>query len=395
MAVCFELKGIVVGVDRYKISGGKKLRCGYTTGSCAAAAAKAAAAMLVSETSIDHISLETPKGISLLLEIESVQKTESEVSCAVRKDGGDDIDATHGLLIGAKVSLNQSGKIVVDGGAGVGRVTRAGLDQPVGFAAINHVPRQMITENVRDVLENQFGQNSTAGADVLIFVPEGELIASQTYNPRLGIQGGISILGTTGIVEPMSESAIIDTIHTELRMFRAASDAPILITPGHYGEKFSMQELGLNLSRSVLCSNYLGDTLDFAAYLGFQGVLLIGHIGKLIKTAGGIFQTHSRVADARMEILAAHAAMAGGSAQLVREIMCCVTTDEATNLLKQNHLLKTVMSSTMQKIEEHLMYRAGKMQIEAVLFSNQFGVLGCTKNAAQLMKQFQQTEEPK
>lgn len=395
MAVCFELKGIVVGVDRYKISGGKKLRCGYTTGSCAAAAAKAAAAMLVSGTTIDHISLKTPKGISLLLEIESVHQTKSEVSCAVRKDGGDDIDATHGLLIGAKVSLNKTGKIVVDGGTGVGRVTRAGLDQPVGFAAINRVPRQMITENVKNVLDSSLGQDSSIGADVLIFVPKGETIASQTYNPRLGIQGGISILGTTGIVEPMSETAIIDTIHTELRMLRTVSDAPILITPGHYGETFAKQELGLDLSRSVLCSNFLGDTLDYAAYLGFQGVLLIGHIGKLIKTAGGIFQTHSRVADARMEILASHAAMAGGSQQLIRDIMRCVTTDEATKLLEQNHLLNAVMNTAMQKIKEHLTYRAGKMQIESVLFSNQFGVLGCTKNAAQLIKQFQWTEEPK
>lgn len=372
-------------LDQYIVNAGKKLRCGYTTGSCAAAAAKAAAYMLVCGTPIDHISIKTPKGITLLLEIEDIKRNKMAVTCAVRKDGGDDIDATDGILIGAKVSFNQSGEICVNGGDGVGRVTRAGLDQPNGAAAINRVPRQMIIQNVREVLDSQ---HVHMGADVMIFVPQGEEIALKTYNPRLGIQGGISILGTTGIVEPMSESALLDTIRTELRMLRTASDAPILITPGHYGEEFAKSVLRLDLSRSVICSNFLGDTLDYAAYLGFQKLLLIGHIGKFIKVAGGIFQTHSRVADARMEILAAHAAMAGASQQIIQEIMGAITTDEAVKLLQQQNLFTSVMSSVMNKIQEHLQHRTGQMPTEAVLFSNQFGVLGKTPNAAQFINLF-------
>lgn len=380
-------------LDRYIVSAGKKLRCGYTTGSCAAAAARAAAYMLAAGKPIRHVSILTPKGIRLLLEIEEIHREPKSVCCAVRKDGGDDVDATDGILIGAQVSLNKSGSITVDGGEGVGRVTREGLDQPVGAAAINRVPRQMILQNVREVLDEVFGQAVQMGADVLIFVPHGEAIAPQTYNSRLGIQGGISILGTTGIVEPMSETALLDTIHAELKMLRTASDAPVLMTPGNYGEDFAGQVLGLDLSRSVMCSNFLGDALDDAAYLGFRGVLLVGHIGKLIKTAGGIFQTHSRVADVRMEILAAHAGMAGASPMLIQEIMNAVTTDQVVELLKQESLLSAVMATVMQKIDKHLLHRAGQMPAAAVLFSNKYGILGKTSKAVQLLKQLKLAEE--
>ncbi len=379
--------------DRFVVNGGKKLRCGHTTGSCAAAAAKAAALMLATGAAVDHVSIRTPKGVCLRLEVEDAHIYAGSAGCAVRKDGGDDIDATDGALIYAQVSLNGSGEISVDGGEGVGRVTRAGLDQPVGAAAINRVPRQMIVQSVREVLAGAFGQDTRRGADVTVSVPRGKEIAWQTYNPRLGIEGGISILGTTGIVEPMSEAALLDTIRTELNMLRAASDAPVLVTPGNYGEEFAKKALGLNLSRSVLCSNFLGDTLDYAAYLGFQGVLLVGHIGKLVKLAGGIFQTHSRVADARMEILAAHAAVAGASQELVRELMDAPTTDRALELLKQQGLAEPVVGTLLLKMEEHLQHRAGRMRAGVILFSSQSGMLGQTSEAPELLKQFKKPEE--
>lgn len=380
--------------DRFVVNGGKKLRCGYTTGSCAAAAAKAAALMLTTGAAVDHVSISTPKGVCLRLEVEDAHIHSDSASCAVRKDGGDDIDATDGALIYVKVSLNSSGEILVDGGEGVGRVTRAGLDQPVGAAAINCVPRQMIVQSVREVLAGAFGQDTRRGADVTVSVPRGKEIARKTYNPRLGIESGISILGTTGIVEPMSEAALLDTIRTELDMLRAASDAPVLVTPGNYGEEFAKKMLGLNLSRSVLCSNFLGDTLDYAAYLGFQGVLLVGHIGKLVKLAGGIFQTHSRVADARMEILAAHAALAGAPQELVRELMGAPTTDRALELLKQQGLAEPVVRTLLQKMEEHLKHRAGQMQTGVILFSSQSGMLGQTSEAPELLQHFKKSEEP-
>ncbi len=373
------------------VNGGKKLRCGYTTGSCAAAAAKAAALMLTTGEPVGHVSIMTPKGVCLRLEVEDVRIQPDSAICAVKKDGGDDIDATDGALIYVRVSLNGSGNISVDGGEGVGRVTRAGLDQPVGAAAINRVPRQMIAENVREILAGAFRQDTRRGADVTVFVPRGKEIALQTYNPRLGIMGGISILGTTGIVEPMSEAALLDTIRTELTMLRAVSDAPILVTPGNYGEDFAKRVLGLNLSRSVLCSNFLGDTLDYAAYLGFQGVLLVGHVGKLVKLVGGIFQTHSRVADARMEILSAHAAMAGAPQKLVRELMDAPTTDRALELLERQGIREPVIGSLLQKMEEHLNHRAGQMRTGAILFSSQSGLLGQTSKAPELLKEFKNT----
>ena len=380
--------------DSFVVTGGKKLRCGYTTGSCAAAAAKAAALMLTAGAVADHVSITTPKGVCLRLEVEDARVFPDSAICAVRKDGGDDIDATDGALIYVRVSLNGSGKIMVDGGEGVGRVTRAGLDQPVGAAAINRVPRRMIAENVREVLAGAFGPDACKGADVVVFVPGGEEIARQTYNPRLGIEGGISILGTTGIVEPMSEAALLDTIRTKLNMLRAASDAPVLVTPGNYGEKFAKEALGLNLSRSVLCSNFLGDTLDYAAYLGFRGVLLVGHIGKLVKLAGGIFQTHSRVADARMEILAAHAALAGASQELVRELMGAPTTDRALELLKRQGIREPVIGTLLYKMEEHLNHRAGQIRTGVILFSSQSGLLGQTSEASELLKEIKNTEAP-
>ena len=380
--------------DSFVINGGKKLRCGYTTGTCAAAAAKAAALMLTAGVAADHVSITTPKGVRLRLEVEVARLRSGSAICAVRKDGGDDIDATDGALIYAQVSLNDSGKIMVDGGEGVGRVTRAGLDQPVGAVAINSVPRRMIAENVREMLAGAFGPDVCKGADVVVFVPRGKEIAQQTFNPRLGIVGGISILGTTGIVEPMSEAALLDTIRTELNMLKAASDAPVLVTPGNYGERFVKETLGLKLSRSVLCSNFLGDTLDYACYLGFRGVLLVGHIGKLVKLAGGIFQTHSRIADARMEILAAHAAFAGASQELVRELMGAPTTDRALELLERQGIREPVIGTLLQKMEEHLKHRVGQMRTGVILFSSQSGLLGQTAKAPELLKEIKNAEAP-
>ncbi|MEM1483768.1 cobalt-precorrin-5B (C(1))-methyltransferase CbiD [Oscillospiraceae bacterium PP1C4] len=379
-----------MGFDQYVFSGGKRLRCGYTTGSCAAAAAKAAAVMLVTGDMVSSVEIDTPKGIQLHLDVEDIHISADSASCAVRKDAGDDIDATNGILIYATVMHSDCADIAVDGGEGVGRITRKGLEQPVGAPAINRVPRLMIAREVRGALEERGWRG---GVCVTISVPKGRETAAKTYNPRLGIEGGISILGTTGIVEPMSEAALIDTIRVELDMLNAAGARPILITPGNYGEVFAREKMGLNLSRSVLCSNFAGDTLDYAAQLGFDGLLLIGHIGKLVKLAGGIFNTHSHVADARMEILAAHAALAGANQTLVAEIMQCVTTDEVLDLLDEAGILTRTIGSVMEKIGFHIKHRVGDLPAEVVLFSNPRGVLGQTNGADALIQQFRHTEE--
>ncbi len=222
-------------MEQYVTKDGKRLRLGYTTGSCAAAAAKAAAWMLLTGRPLETIGLTTPKGIRLELAVREIHISPEEASCAIEKDGGDDPDITKGTLIYATVRPDPHPGIHIDGGLGIGRVTKPGLDQPVGNAAINSVPRQMIRENVEEVAS---AVDYRGGLSVVIWAPEGERLAQKTFNPRLGIQGGISILGTTGIVEPMSEKALVDTIRVELRQRREQGHDYVLLTPGNYGSDF-------------------------------------------------------------------------------------------------------------------------------------------------------------
>jgi cobalt-precorrin-5B (C1)-methyltransferase len=354
----------------------KRLRCGYTTGSCAAAAAKAAARMLLSGEMADHVCLDTPKGIALSLPILDITKGDTWVSCAVQKDSGDDPDITNGILVYAKVQREEGDGITIDGGIGVGRVTKKGLDQPVGAAAINTVPRKMIAAAVSQIQEEleDFG-----GLFVEISVPEGEAVSRQTFNPHLGIVGGISILGTSGIVEPMSEQALIDTIRTECHVRKAAGDRLLLLSPGNYGVSFLQQQFPFLPETAVKCSNFIGEAIDIGVELGFSRLLLVGHIGKLVKVGGGIFQTHSRNADSRLEILASCGLRAGVSADKLRQLLSCVTTDGALSLLQGSGDLQPVMEVLLQRIQYYLERRSGgKMEIGAVVFSNEFGCLGKT-----------------
>ena len=370
-------------MESYEVRGGKRLRRGYTTGTCAAAAASAAAEYLLTGFAPLEVKVSTPAGMELTLPVEESARGQGFALCGVRKDAGDDPDVMDGCIICARVTPLEAGRFQVEGGAGVGRVTRLGLEQPVGAAAINRVPRRMIEEALRRA-SSRFSPGTGLRAEIL--VPGGEMLAEKTYNPRLGIQGGISILGTTGIVEPMSESALVETIHREMDLLRAQGPAPILVVPGSYGERFC-DTLGLDLGRSVLCSNFIGEAVDYAAYLGFAGLLLVGHLGKLCKLAGGIFQTHSKVADARMEILTAHAALCGADRGLLEALMGSVTTDGAVDLLSEADLLEPVMERLMERIGFHLKARAPSFQVEAVVYTNERGILGQTVQAGKLLAQ--------
>ena len=368
-----------------------KLRTGYTTGSCAAAAAKAAAHMLVSVEVIGEVSLMTPADIRLYLEVEDIVKENNYVSCAIRKDSGDDPDVTNGILVYARVTFAQDdvvkSKVILEAGEGIGRVTQKGLEQSIGDPAINLVPRRMIREAVEEELQK-------AGTDrrvrVKIWVPNGAEIAKKTFNPKLGIEGGISILGTTGIVEPMSEKALTDTIFVEMKVRKENGMDYCYVVPGNYGSDFLHDTLGYQEDAAVKCSNYVGEVIDDAVRLQMKGILLVGHIGKFIKLAAGIMNTHSRQADGRMEILAAHAAIAGGSRELISQLMECITTTAALELLEKEGILKEVMSTVMIKIEEHLKYRAGDgLEIGAVMFSKEMGILGKTSDVDRLTQQIQ------
>lgn len=369
--------------DYYIIRNNKKMRFGYTTGTCAAAASKAAAQMLLSGEEIREISFLTPKGILLNLEILHIEKGEDFVSCAVRKDAGDDPDMTDGLEIFSIVKKIRDSKIVLDGGPGVGRVTKKGLEQPVGNAAINKVPRSMILKAVEDVCSEY---DYEGGLEIIISVPKGEEAARKTFNPRLGIQGGISILGTSGIVEPMSESALIKTIEVEMRQRIENGSRFLLVTPGNYGSAYLKEHMDLPLEEAMKCSNYVGETIDMAVSMGVEGILFVSHIGKFIKVAAGIMNTHSRCADARAEVLAANAMRAGISAKTALDILNTVTTDEALVLIEREGKLQDTIKEVTDRISYYLHHRAyDRMKLGAVIFSNEFGYLGETKKAGELM----------
>ena len=306
---------------KFIIKDNKELRFGYTTGSCAAAAAQAAARMLFTGAVVASVKLTTPKGIQLFLEPVEAKWSEDEASCAIQKDAGDDPDVTDGLLIYARVRkcsreyaamrqkeygwsqpLKSEGMseehpvIRLRGGAGIGIVTMPGLEQPIGAPAINRIPRQMILNEVQGVCE-EYGYGE--GIEVTIWAPDGGKLAEKTFNPQLGIQGGISILGTSGIVEPMSEQALVATIELEMRQ-KAVNQKYLLITPGNYGMDYLKGNFPFGPEEAVKCSNYVGQTIDLAVNLGLKGILFVAHIGKFIKVAGGVMNTHSREADARM-----------------------------------------------------------------------------------------------
>ena len=308
---------------------------------------------------------------------------EEAVSCAIRKDGGDDPDITSGSLIFAEVSRREEPGIFIDGGFGVGRVTKRGLDQPVGNAAINSTPRKMIWENLEEVCR---ACDYHGGLQVIISVPDGEMLAKKTFNPRLGIVGGISILGTTGIVEPMSEKALLDTIRVELKQRKANGYTYVLLTPGNYGSDFIRNTMGIDPEVAVQSSNFIGNTIDMCKELGFQGALLIGHIGKLVKIAGGMMNTHSKYGDCRVEIMGAHAAAAGASPETVEEILSCVACDDVLRILSEHGGYEKTMDRILVKIQDHLSHRADEMEIGAVTFSKEYGLLGETPNARRLLK---------
>ena len=275
------------------------MRFGFTTGSCAAAAAKAAAYMLLTGKLKEEIRISTPKGIDFNAQIVDIDRSERSVSCAVIKDGGDDPDITTGCHVVAKVSIGGAGgaggpvgeedaavegapaavkahfsgsqpSVHISGGKGVGLVTKPGLDQEPGNAAINSVPRQMIQKEVLEVCELC---DYKGALEVEISVPEGEALALKTFNPRLGIEGGISILGTSGIVEPMSSQALLDTIKVELRQKRALGCKIAVVAPGNYGLDFMKNSFSFDLDRAVKCSNFIGDSLEMAVELGFEKYL--------------------------------------------------------------------------------------------------------------------------
>lgn len=387
-----------ISMEHYIVKNQKRLRCGVTTGTCAAAAAAAAAARLMLGIKREKALVHTPKGIDVELSVYEQEATACKAVYMVVKDSGDDPDVTDGARIYVSVAYaapSEQGShcfcderyagLYLDGGIGIGRVTRAGLEQEIGQAAINAVPREMIFQAVDAVRQTAECERELR---IEVYIPEGVNLAQRTFNPRLGIEGGLSVLGTGGILEPMSERAIVDTIEAEIKQRCNGGESALLVTPGNYGRSYVSRYLGLDINDGIKCSNYIGETLDLAVVYGIERFLLVGNIGKLVKLAAGIMNTHSRVADGRMEILAVHTVLCGGTPAMAEAIMQCVNTEEVLSLLEQWGLRQCVTDSICRKIDAHMKNRAGgEMQIGVMLFSERFGYLGGTEGSEAMARE--------
>lgn len=365
------------------ISKGRKLRRGYTTGSCAAAAAKAAAYMLFSGEQLEQISISTPAGITLELSLENIRREGERVSCSVTKFSGDDPDVTNGLQVFASVEKMQNEVgVVVRAGEGVGTVTRPGLQVEVGRPAINPVPMAMITNEVGCVLP------PNTGVIVTISIPGGEKAAERTFNARLGVEGGLSILGTTGIVEPMSEDVFKEILSLELQQLLPGCADFLVLVPGNLGKSVALHQLFLPSDRVLKMSNFVGFILDECRHRGVKRLLLVGHIGKLFKVAAGIFHTHSRVADARFEIFAAQAALLGADQQTIHKLQRCSSVEEMLTVLEvlaPPNLYDIFSEKVSLRARD---YAAEELEIGTVLFSLKKGILGMDDRARKLVEEY-------
>ncbi|WP_368402522.1 cobalt-precorrin-5B (C(1))-methyltransferase CbiD [Streptococcus parasanguinis] len=373
-------------MDEYSYVNGKKLRKGFTTGTCATAATAAAISMILNQDIEEKVTVSTANGVEVTMDIKNPSFGELTASAAVEKDGGDDADATHGLLIYSTVTLlPDSTEIIIDGGEGVGRVTQKGLKCDVGMAAINPTPRTMIEKTARQLL------GPDCGAEIIISVPGGEETAKLTYNSRLGIVGGISILGTTGIVNPMSEDSWKASITIELTMLYNQGYRSVVLAPGNYGEDFATNVLGIPPHRIVNMSNFVGHVLKEVQRIGFTRVLMVGHMGKFVKVAGGIFSTHSKDSDARMEIIMANLALLGAPVELLEKVDQCITTDAAGTLIEEYHyeeVYQVLVDKMKFRSERLLRNRKPEVSIDVVTFGTEAGYLASTQTLEEIAEEW-------
>lgn len=396
----------------YSFRNGQKLRKGFTTGICAAAAAKGAALMLLTGETMDEVDLcwrplpqasaPSNRQYRHVFPLEQAEIRGDRAACGVRKDAGDDVDVTDGLLIFAEVWFSKgrySGetlpRISIKGGEGIGRVTLPGLDQPVGSEAINSGPRYMIREAVRaawiewmDEDPDRAGRDAPEEILITLSAPGGEALAAGTFNPVLGIEGGISILGTTGIVDPMSGAAVEESVRADVRVKAAGSTAAVALTPGNTGAAFAEEKLGIAQNRIVLCSNYFGAAIDEACLQGVENILLIGAVGKVVKLAGGIFNTHSYEADARLDILIRCALQAGAGVDVLRAAERCVTTEAALQILRKAGLEKQTADRICRRALEYIGRRCGRRpdapECQLILTGNDGRLLSASEGALRM-----------
>jgi cobalt-precorrin-5B (C1)-methyltransferase len=351
------------------------LKYGITTGATAAAAAKAAVTAIVKEP-VDRVVIPTPIGLRFELPIKSTKKLSADsAEAVVVKDAGQDIDVTDKMEIIATVRLNDDGKITIKSGKGIGKVTKVGLQVPIGEGAINPVPKSMITEAVKEVLP------AGKGVEVTISAPQGANIAKKTMNAKLGVVGGVSILGTIGVVKPLSLEACRRSLVPQLDVAMARGYKRILFVPGNIGERIAKQQFGVPEDAIIQTGDFVGYMLDKAVEKGVKEIILLGHSGKLVKLAANIFNTHHKVGDARNEVIASYAGAAGAKTETIKELLAANTTDEATEILKQCKLLEATYNRIAARISQRVSDRVEKkLKISVVVVAMDGKVLGMDEN---------------
>ncbi|MFB5646287.1 MAG: cobalt-precorrin-5B (C(1))-methyltransferase [Nitrosopumilaceae archaeon] len=344
----------------------QKLRKGFTTGTCASASAKAAILSIIKQQKVVDVDVTLPKGDSIKIKIENCEFSEKSARCSVIKDGGDDPDVTHGAEIIVDVSLNENiGQIEIDGGEGVGIVTKPGLGLEINKPAINPVPKQMISTNLNEIAKDLLKKY---GIKVVISVPKGKELALKTDNPRLGIVGGISILGTSGIVIPYSTASFAASIRQNLDVSIALGNDIVVLTTGGRSEEFSKRLVNLPEHCFVKMGDFSGYTIQQCAKKGIKKAYVVGFIGKLSKMAMGVKQTHVKGSKVNMSFLANIAKNNGANDELVDRIKNANTARHVQEMIQENNLnefFRTVCS----KVYDHMVdYSENRVDLEIILF---------------------------
>lgn len=357
----------------------KKLRSGYTTGSCAAAGTKAVLLFLLEKIISTNVLIKALSGEELHIPIKGIQTAENgDVWAEVIKDAGDDPDITNGTSIFTKVKLNDCGDVRFFAGKGIGKITKAGLAIPVGEPSINPGPRQMMQNVVHELLPE--GQ----GCDITISIPAGEKLAKHTLNPYLGVEGGISIIGTTGVVHPMSEEGFKNSLTPQIDVAQHAGYSMQVFVPGKIGENIAVS-LDLPPQSIVQTSNFIGFMLEYAADKGLDAVLLLGHMGKLIKVSAGNFYTHSKISDARLETIAAYSAFLGMTQPGIKDILACTTTEAAMIVVNKYHLADKLYQLLCERASTRAMQHVyQKLKVGTIMATLKGKILGMDENAKKI-----------
>ena len=356
-------------IDEFNIKNGHTQRYGFTTGTTATAAAIGAAYMYLNDKR-DIVDVELPAGITLTIPLEFVKKEKNLFTCGVKKNAGDDPDVTDGILISAKLEFLKKDiglEFNFFAGEGVGIFTKDGLALPKGEAAINPVPRQMMIDNLSRILKEA---GFIGIVNITVMVENGVEIAKKTFNERLGIIGGISILGTSGLVLPMSKTALLETIEADIKFrLKNSKERRVYLAPGNIGAKFLENNFNINSTTVAIISNFIGESIDYAISNDVREIVLCGDLGKLIKLSGGIMNTHSNDSDSRLELLVAAVLKLCIKEnkelpiQIISNIFEQKTTTGAVNIIKENNF-----ENCFDILADQMLYYAYNRAFKAEIF---------------------------